>query len=175
MANTPPRRAPSDPRPASRRRTRGAAGLRAAVLLLAAGLLSLPACDSGLSGPSTTPALVVVEGRVLDPSGTGVVDASVTITLHETADCSSATLREITGPTGFQGGFESMAGIPEVDPETFQPREICLDFLAEPPNGRPELGPVEQGGLTGTLRARSGEQPLDTVRVELTLPESGGG
>lgn len=176
MANIPHRRSSSDPRPASRPPQEGdATGLRAGVLLLG-GLLVLAGCgaDTGFSGPDTERAIVAVRGQVADPSDTGVENASVTITMHETADCSSSTLRQATGQTGGDGGFGALVGL--TDPGSdFEPFEVCLDIRAEPPLSRPELGPGEAGGFTATLRQEGGSQPVDTVDVELTLPESGGG
>lgn len=126
------------------------------------------------SGPDRTAAVVAVEGRVLDPSGAGVEDAGITITMHETSDCASSTLREATGPTGPDGRFGALVGLNDTGSD-FQPREVCLDVRAEPPASRPELGAAERTGLGATLRRQDASQPGDTVEVELTLPETGAG
>lgn len=180
MSSPPHRRRPARDS-AAHRRGPGVASRRSGasrgplLVLLLAGLLAAGGCDdAGSSGPETTDAVLAVEGRVVDASDAGVESAGITITLHETADCSSAVLREIAGTSGFEGGFSAVAGIPDVESD-FEPRDVCLDFRADPPESRPELGPAERGGLVGTLRSRDGGQPIDTVEVEITLPETGAG
>ena len=144
-------------------------------LLLALAALAAAACsDITSSGPDRTPAVVAVEGRVVDPSGTGVDGAGITVTMHETADCGSATLREATGPSGPDGRFGALVGLNDTGSD-FEAREVCLDVLAEPPAARPELGSAEQTGLGAILRRHDGSQPVDSVEVELTLPETGAG
>ncbi len=148
---------------------------RAAPALALAALIAAAGCSEITSGGSDrTPAVVAVEGQVLDPSGTGVQDAGVTITMHETADCESSTLREASGPSGPDGRFGALVGLNDTGSD-FQPREVCLDVRAEPPSARPELGAAEQTGLGATLRRQDATQPVDTVEVELTLPETGAG
>lgn len=148
--------------------------VRSSLALLVAALAAAACSEITSSGPDPTPAVVAVEGRVVDPSGTGVADAGITITLHETADCGSATLREATGPSGPDGRFGALVGLEDTGSD-FEPREVCLDVLAEPPAARPGLGAAERTGLSATLRRRGGSSPVDTVGVELTLPETGAG
>lgn len=163
------------PRAPVRSRPERPAGGAAPIALLLTGMVALAGCsETEVMRPDPDPAVVAVVGQVTDPAAEGVEDAAITISLHETADCESPLLSEASGPSGSDGGFSALVGLNEAG-EDFEPFEVCLDVRAEPPVGRPELGPAEETGLTGTLRRLDDGPPVDTLEVELTLPETGTG
>lgn len=149
--------------------------LRLAVLALAAVSLGLAGCDSQpMLIPPIHVAHVQVEGQVTDPTGTGLADAAVTFTLHETASCSSPVLETSTVRTRADGSYAAGPALTDVD-EDFEPREVCLEVRAEPPEGRSDLAPAEKGGFVVTLRTNFGSEPVEEIEVDLTLPAADGG
>ena len=149
--------------------------LRLAVLALAAVSLGLAGCDSEPVGlPHAISAQVQVQGEVTDPTGAGLADAAVTFTLHETPSCSSPVLETSTLRTRADGSYAAGPALTDVD-EDFEPREVCLEVRAEPPEARPDLAPAEKGGFVVTLRTNFGTEPVEEIEVDLTLSAADGG
>lgn len=149
---------------------------RVVILALAAGLgVTLTACEEGPvpDDPAVT-ALVEVEGTVTDPGGSGVGDAEVTITMHESADCGSPVRVDLTARTGTGGGFSRSVGFDVQDPAFFEPHEVCLVLTAAPPASREDLEPSQPEEVVATLRSER-DGPFDRVEVELVLPAGDGG
>ncbi len=156
------------------RRPRATETLGAAFTLIVLSFV-LSGCESGDVAGHPEPANVRVQGQVTDPSGAAVAEAEVTLTLHETDDCVSPVLSSITGTTASDGRFDALPGVSDTGPG-FEPRQVCLEVEARPPADRPDLGPSEVRTFVVTLRRRlSGDEPIDVVEVDLTLPPAGGG
>lgn len=136
--------------------------------------LVLPGCEPGDMLDPPQPANVRVQGQVTDPSGATVAEAEVTLTLHDTDDCASPVLSSITGTTADDGRFDALPGVSDTGPG-FEPRQVCLEVGARPPADRPDLRPSEVRAFVVTLRRRlSGDEPIDVVEVNLTLPPADG-
>lgn len=90
--------------------------------------------------------------------------------VHRTEDCSTSVFASDTVASGADGAF---AAGPAREPEAgfdFEPRPVCVDVRAEPPADRPGLAASEVTGLTAELRLTIGDEPLDEIEVNLTLP-----
>ncbi len=140
------------------------------VLLLSILTVFLWNCGSQEIADVPADASVLLTGRVADPSGDGVADADVTFTFHETIDCTSPSLRRSAFRVRDDGSFEvQAAAVEDVGPE-FEPRDLCLRVRAEPPGDRPDLAPSDDQTFVVTVRRELGDDPLDEVEVNLTLP-----
>lgn len=135
-------------------------------------LTVLSGCESTEMIEPPVDAEVRVRGQVMDPSGAGVEDASVTVTLHETRDCASPALTSSTIDSRPDGTYDVQPGV-DVEPG-FEPREVCVEVRAEPPADRNDLAPAAASGFTGVLRSQM-DEPADVVEVDLTLPATDGG
>lgn len=150
-------------------------GTKGIVLLLAVATMFVTAgCEDfccEVWAPERPPrAGVRVEVQVTDPSGEGVNHADVTLTIHETAECSSGVWDRISSGTNFQGRVTF--GPSEETPSDFEPRDVCLDVLAEPPEDRPELRAAVVGSIIAALRSEDGERPIEELSVQVGLPSS---
>lgn len=136
-------------------------------------MVALPACEEKVHVGVPTIAGIRATGQVTDPSGAGVADATVTFIFHETTACDSPEFDRSSVRTHMDGRFN--AGPPGTNvSEGLLPKDVCMDVQAEPPADRPELAPAENGGFVVTLRDQRGGQSLDSVEVDLTLPEVAG-